>query len=375
VIRLRHGTVLEILRERPGALEVAVEAEEGTSVALAYPALVGEVHPGDRVLLNTTAVALGLGTGGFHFVVAVERGAEMAFRPEGRTMKLRYTPQQVNVLAVEEEASPHRSAMEAADGLGGTPVIWVPLHSLVGPAAAGARAAGATRVAYVMTDGAALPAPLSRVAASLRSAGLLQAVITSGQAFGGDLEAVNVFSALLAARHAVGADVVVVGDGPGNTGTATTWGATDIESATALNAAGILEGRAVASLRVSFADPRERHQVLSHHSVTALSKVALVTCHVAVPVLEDEGRRVRLWDALRAAGLHEKHQLVEANGAPAIEMLTEHGVELESMGRHFDDDPEFFLAAGAAGVLAGRMAARDHRWQAGTPRTGPAGSQ
>jgi hypothetical protein len=375
MIRLRHGTVLEILREHPGALEVAVDVDEGTSVALAYPALVGDVLPGDRVLLNTTAVALGLGTGGFHVVVAVEDGPETAFQPEGRIMKLRYTPHQVNVLAVEEETSPHRPAMEAADGLGGTPVIWVPLHSLVGPAAAGARAAGATKVAYVMTDGAALPAPLSRVAASLRSAGLLEAVISSGQAFGGDLEAVNVFSALLAARHVVGADVIVVGDGPGNTGTGTTWGATDIESATALNAAGILEGRAVAALRISFADPRERHQVLSHHSVTALSRVALVTCHVAVPVLDDEGHRLRLWDALRAAGLHEKHQLVEANGGPAVDLLTEHGIELESMGRHYDEDPEFFLAAGAAGVLAGRMTARDHQWQAGTPGGGPAGSQ
>src|SRR2546425_3429783 len=108
MIRLRRGTVVEVLEERPGALEVSVAVEgEGTCPAIAYPALVGPVGPGDRVLLNTTAVALGLGTGGFHFVVAVE-GEELPWHEagEGRTMKLRYTPNQVQVQAAEEAGSP-----------------------------------------------------------------------------------------------------------------------------------------------------------------------------------------------------------------------------------------------------------------------------
>src|SRR5205823_2242632 len=102
------------------------------------------------------------------------------------------------------------------------------------------------------------------LAAALRREGLLDAVVTSGQAFGGDLEAITVFTAMLAARVSVGAEVIVVGDGPGNTGTATVWGASDVESAMALNAAAILGGRPVAALRVSFADPRERHRGVSH---------------------------------------------------------------------------------------------------------------
>jgi hypothetical protein len=39
--------------------------------ALAYPELTGLPEPGDRVLLNTTALDLGLGTGGYALVVAV----------------------------------------------------------------------------------------------------------------------------------------------------------------------------------------------------------------------------------------------------------------------------------------------------------------
>ena len=51
------------LRAWRGAVEVEVEADNRLVTALAYPDLVGEPHPGDRVLLNTTALDLGLGTG------------------------------------------------------------------------------------------------------------------------------------------------------------------------------------------------------------------------------------------------------------------------------------------------------------------------
>ena len=44
----------------------------GTPVrALAYPALTGAPEPGDQVLLNTGALELGLGTGGYALVIAV----------------------------------------------------------------------------------------------------------------------------------------------------------------------------------------------------------------------------------------------------------------------------------------------------------------
>jgi hypothetical protein len=357
-------------------LTVDVEGVPGGETrAVAYPALSGPVAAGDAVLLNTTAMDMGLGSGGWHFVIAVERPHDLP--PDGahpgRTMKLRYTPEQVAVEAVEEERSPHHATLAASETLEGVPVVWVPLHSMVAPVTAGARAAGARRVAMVWTDGAALPVPWSRACAELRDEGLLEAVVSAGQAFGGDLEAVNVFSALLAAHHVAGADVVVVGDGPGNTGTRTRWGATNVASAMALNAAGILGGRPVAALRISFADRRPEHQGVSHHSLTALSRVALVETHVAVPSIDDEAARELVWDALRAAGLEERHQLVEANGFPALELLATHGFEVESMGRAYPDDPVFFLAAGAAGVLAGRMAARDRAWRAAedVPDDGP----
>jgi hypothetical protein len=253
--------------------------------------------------------------------------------------------------------------MAAADSLDAVPVVWMPLHSMLGPVVAGARAAGADRVVFVMTDGAALPAGFSRLSRALTEAELLAGVVTAGQAFGGDLEAVTAFSGLLAARHVLGADVIAIGDGPGNTGTRTPWGTSNVGSAMALNAAAILGGRPVAALRISEADARPEHRGVSHHSITALSRVALAPVTVPVPALDDTALRESIWGRLRAEHLEERHQLVEANGAPAMERLERHGITPETMGRDVADDPVFFLSAGAAGVVAGRMAAGDRAWR------------
>src|SRR5206468_8896107 len=170
----------------------------------------------------------------------------------------------------------------------------------------------AARIAYLMSDGGALPIAFSRTVPALRDAGWLAGTVTVGQAYGGDVEAVTVHSGLLAARHVLGADVVVVTQGPGNLGTGTQWGFSGVASGEAVNAASVLGGRPVAALRVSEADPRERHQGISHHSLTAFGRVALARADVAVPVLPGEfGARVRA----QAAVLAYRHRLVPVSVA------------------------------------------------------------
>ena len=203
MVRIRNGRVTAISERRPGATELRVEldGEAGEVDAISYDQLTGPVAPGDRVVLNTTAVALELGTGGFHVVMARIGGPVDAPGP-GHVIKARYTPSQVRVLAVEEEDSPHRAAVAACTDLGGLPVVCAELHSMVPVVAAAARAvAGDLRVAYVMTDGGALPLAFSRLAAELRRGGLVAGTITAGQAFGGDLEAISLYSALAAASR------------------------------------------------------------------------------------------------------------------------------------------------------------------------------
>ena len=361
---MRRGRVIALGTSRPGALELEVDVEGHPSPALAYPELTGPVAEGDSVLVNTTAVSLGLGTGGVHLVVAVEGADPSDDLPPGRVMKARYTPLQIAVQTLEET---HRDQIDGSRGLEGTPVVCAPLHSMIAPIAAGAIAAGAERVVYVMTDGAALPGWFSRLVPRLQTAGLLHGFITSGQSFGGTHEAVTLWTALLGAKEVLDADVVVVADGPGNLGTDTRWGVSALGSGVSLNAVSLLGGRPVAALRMSFADHRPRHRGVSHHSLTILGRVCAADVNVAVPSLDDEGQRAEVWAALRAASLEERHQLVEADGRPALAKLEELGVDVESMGRSPAADPAFFLAAGAAGVMGGRMVVAGRTWRPASP--------
>src|SRR5688572_26985157 len=180
---------------------------------------------------------MGLGTGGYALVVALPDALPADSPPaDGHLVKARYTPLQATVLGVDEQDSPHHGVLRDADALDGMPVVVADLHSALPAVIAGIRAERpTTRVAYVMTDGGALPAAFSRTVAELRSSGWLAATITAGQAYGGDLEAVTVHSALLAARLVVGADVTVVAQGPGNLGTDTRWGFSGVSAGEALN--------------------------------------------------------------------------------------------------------------------------------------------
>jgi len=360
VIRIRRGVVRAVTATRLGAQELEVEVDGTSAPAVSYPDLCGDVHPGDPVLLNATALELGLGTGGVHLVIAVEGRESTDEAPPGHVMKARYTPLQTAVSSVEET---HADLLEASEGLGQTPVVCAPLHSMLAPIAAGAKRASDARVVYVMTDGAALAGGFSRLVEQLRAGGLLDGWITCGQAFGGELESVTVWTGLLAAKELLDADVIMVADGPGNLGTDTTWGVSALASGHALMAAATLQGRPIPALRVSFADERERHRGVSHHSLTILADVCKVDVNVPVPVLEDEAQRSIVWDALRSRQLEEIHHLVEVDGAPAVQELRSRDIEVRTMGRGIEDDPAFFLAAGAAGVLAGRLAAENRRWR------------
>ncbi|UCC69912.1 MAG: DUF3866 family protein [Armatimonadota bacterium] len=346
------GEVVEVEGERPGAQELRVRLEGGEERAINYPQLLGEVGAGERVLLNTTAVRAGLGTGGYHFVM--KRAGAGEKRPEGagRIVKLRYTPLQFRCLSVEEEGSPLREAIEGCEGLEGMPVIAAGLHSQIAPAAAAVKGLIAeARIAYIMTDTAALPLAFSQLAASLKEAGLIDATITVGQAFGGDYEAVNIFSGLLAARAVAGADVAIVAQGPGNVGTATEWGFGAIAQGSHVNAARVLDGTPVAIPRISFADERPRHRGVSRQFLVALGRVALVQALVSVPDMAPEKLEV-VGRQLEDEGITAKHEVLVARGEVGVDTLAERGVEVKTMGRTVEEDPEFFLAAGAGGAIA-----------------------
>jgi len=295
--------------------------------------LIGPVAVGDRVVVNTTAVDLELGSGGWDVVHWNLERADWSRPGPGHVMKLRYTSLQADTGAAEE-----RSGFQDDGALDSMPVVACSLHSQVAcVAAAFKHAAPDRRLAYVMTDGGSLPLALSDLVAGLVTAGLVDTTITAGQAFGGEYEAVNVLSALHVAKG-VGADAVVVGTGPGVVGTRTKYGTSALEVAWVIDLAGRGGGRPVLALRYSEADRRTRHQGVSHHSLTALEQAHEVAL---VPIPRGLAHTA-------AAG----HDVVEVDVPDVPALLEGHGLRVTSMGRGPSEDPLFYAYAGAAGVAA-----------------------
>ena len=325
-----------------GERSLRVELLEGPLIGQTFPALSvfgpgqkADHKAGDEVVVNLLGPEMGLGTGGVAFVVPERSPAASAPGNEDHFVKLPYT-------SLQFPAPPPRER----EDLYGVPVVVLPLHSHLAPACcAAAELRPGARVAFVWQDGGALPVSFSGAVRDLSTLGLLHAVVSSGSCFGGDVEAPNVYSGLLAAAGpAVWADLVIAGIGPGVVGTATPYGHGGISTAVALNAASSLGARPVLAPRLSGADPRARHSGVSHHTLAVL-RAALAGCRVALPAsaerlssgLTDDLPRRHSYERVtyRAAGLEGRH-----------------GVTFTSMGRGYKDDPVFFDAAAAAVALA-----------------------
>jgi hypothetical protein len=275
----------------------------------------------------------------------------------GHVLKVRYTSLQADVGSTEE----HEPGLADVDDVGGMPVVAAGLHSQVPAVAAAFKdAAPGARLVYVMTDSAGLPLALSDLVAALTDRGLVDATVTCGQAFGGDYEAVSVFSALAVARHVAGADAVVVAMGPGVAGTGTRLGFSAIEVGPVLDASTAVGGRPVACLRASFADFRPRHQGLSHHSATALGLACRSRVLIPLPLVggpEEETLRADI----AAAGLDTRHDLVAVKPPDILGLFAAHGLTVTSMGRPAAADPVFFACAAAAGAVAAHLTAEAPR--------------
>jgi Protein of unknown function (DUF3866) len=320
-LSLRRGTVTAIVER----LEGLVRAEVDGLPCVAYPRLTGPVALGDEVLVNTQARELGLGSGGFDILYAnLTRGLELAAEPGAHVMTLPYTPLQTAVVHGEEGDA-------LAERLAGTPVVCCSLHSQVAPVCAGL--AGA-RVAYVQLAGGALPVSLSDAVRVLKRRGLLEVALAAAPCIDGDVQCASV-PAALASAAAGGVDAVVCAIGPGIVGTGTRLGHGGLAAAEAANAASALDGMPILAARVSEGDRRDRHLGVSHHT-----RAALELCLGTVAVAWPRGLAAPDW-------LEPREEVDAAGWRDACA-----GLPLEHMGRGPDDDPSFFAAAFAAGLVA-----------------------
>lgn len=355
MLQVAKGQVLAVLYENLEIQELLVQVENHSLPMKAYNylGLNRKLAVGDGVTLNTTAVELGLGTGGRHFVIPDPDYSQTA--ADGHIMKLRYTPWQFSVLAAEEAASPFHERLIEAASLNGTPVIVAPLHSMLPGAILGFRSCldYTPKIAYIMTDAAALPIALSGLVRDLKAKRLLDLTITAGQAFGGDLEAVSIPSALVTARQAMEPDLIIVALGPGIVGTGTKLGFSGIEQSWVLDLTYRLGGTPVAVPRVSFADSRERHRGISHHSLTILDLAnhpALIGLAADLPgelleIIKTQIKQDNLWD---------RHQwYLMDDTSEALNLFQEYDLKVTTMGRGIMDDPWFFRHTIISGIIAG----------------------
>lgn len=350
------GQVKSLVRQRAGASELTVEAGGDESTAFNYPELTGEALLGDMVLLNTTARALSLGSGGVDFICHNLSRPAPAFHPGGHIMKLRYTPWQFKVLSCEEKEAGRQGYFKNFRGLQGMPVLIGELHSMLAPAAAVVkRYRRSCRIAYLMTDGAALPISFSRTVSELKERQIIAGTVTCGHSFGGDLEAVNVYSALAACRQLLKADIVIMTMGPGNVGTGTRLGFSGMEVGEHVNRVNALGGIPVVIPRISMAEQRRRHRGISHHTVTALAVGALSGACLPLPYLKRR-QLLPLLDQLARRGLLDRFKVQVWQPPPVAEIVRQLGLgPLESMGRSYFDDPVFFQAPAVAAVAALRI--------------------
>jgi hypothetical protein len=331
-LKLRRGVVVSA-----DPLEVEVDGERRR--AWADEVLLGEMRDGDEVVVNTAALDLSLGSGGYDVVhVNLTRGLESGGEDGAHVMKLNYTSLQHPVTPVEREAVGVMPAMRAK--VPPSPVLVLPLHGHLGPAAwAAAQAAPGLRVGYVQTSGGALPGSLSRDVEQLRERDLLCGHITAAPAYGGEHEALSTVGAFDAAAHDLGWEAVLVGPGPGIIGSDTAYGHGGMAALDSAHAALGLGSPTLISPRLSSGDPRDRHRGLSHHTRTVLD-LLLAPVEVAVPAGEPE-----VVSALESFDHRVQQAPIDLDGYAAADLPT------TTMGRSLQDDPLFFKAALAAGAL------------------------
>ena len=103
----------------------------------------------------------------------------------------------------------------------------------------------------------------------------------------------------------------------------------------------------------SEADARARHAGVSHHSLTAYFRVALVPMDLPVPSDLSPQLAVAVAAALGEAPDRVHTVTIDCRGLDAA--LRESPARLESMGRGLDEDHAYFLTNAAAGRHAASL--------------------
>jgi len=363
------GKVIEVTEELPKLQFLNVHLFESKKMikAIHYKTDREICDEGTMVEVNISAIDLNLGTGGYGFVISIFQMAssereqywksEQQHKYPGHIIKLRYTPVQTPVLAVESQESEYHALFQTNFDLGGKKVFVGELHSML-PILASLLHCWQPRakIAYIMDDQASLNISLSEHVRHLKNKTDIT-TITIGQAIGGDIEAINIYTALEAAQKVVQADHVVITQGPGVVGTGTKRGFSGMQQVHWIHAIHSCGGEAIILPRIQFLDRRERHYGLSHHTMEALHRHTFVSTLLPFPDLSESKNMSDEMNHLLSQidQLSQKHKVFAK--VPSLyhdelnKALQWYNKPIKTMGRDFQEEPIFFYAIAAAYYL------------------------
>ena len=162
------------------------------------------------------------------------------------------------------------------------------------------------------------------------------------------------YSGLPAAKKVLAADVIICAMGPGIVGTGSKWGFTGVEQGDILNAVESLQGIPIAVPRIGFADTRERHRGISHHTLTVLKRVCRVEAILPLPELEDQKMSFIL-EQLRKEELLESYLCCLERVEGFHDILDNSPLKLSTMGRGLKKVLDFFKTLLAAARVTERI--------------------
>ncbi|WP_202076801.1 DUF3866 family protein [Caldalkalibacillus salinus] len=378
------GNVNDILEEDSQIQIATVKLEDAREITVInYLAIHPACRMGDRVYVNTVAIDLDLGTGGYGFVMAISTISEEKSESShpGHIIKMRYAPTQVAVHAVEAPESDRHDAFCLPFSLENKRVFMSELHSVLplwvalletltsetnsfkkaGAGQNSENSQGRTFV-YIMDDQACLQASFSQHIRTLKHKANMM-TITYGQASGGDIEAVNLYTALEAAVKVAEADDILITQGPGVVGTGTSRGFSGMSLSQWIHTVHTLGGRAVVIPRIQINDKRSRHIGFSHHTLTPLLAHTLVPAIIPYPDIEGDQLCEGAWSpssyeqyqlrySQQIAQLQDQHHVYPVPAQTLhtliLEALKWYEKPIRSMGRGYNQEPLMFQAVAAA---------------------------
>lgn len=357
MLNLETGRVIEIVYQDNKIQILNIENENNLLVekAINYVQETGTCIIEDRVVINTVGNRLELGTGGYNLIYLnlsnKQDDKKVIDRDNGHIIKMKYTPGQIRVKAVEEYIE--SSIFNLQNKLPHIPVIYAILHSMISPLVTTIKYIKQNAIiTCVYTYGGAMNANNSFILNKLRKSGLIDNIITTGECYGGDYESINVTTGILFGLSKLKSDIIIVCCGPGVAGSSTFYGFSTFDFIGPIYIAKLLGLCPVLIPRISMADKRERHIGISMQSISILQTLDFPIHLPLYKDKEDIGEFDFIYNQLSMYGIINKHNVQFIN-EPVTKMVIENlDTDIRVMGRSYAEDPWFFKNCISAGVYS-----------------------